>query len=222
MHLCKIGRRVHLRLIEIDPTRASMHLTSAEGHISADRIQCAIWGCWNHCAKVSLINNPIQSKMAQKSSWKDLAQKKRNAILDSIPAKWRVEQSKLPSNEEQRDVTGYIQQFLSKREVEITETDVVGIARETSTGNWTATEVTEAFCHRASLAHQLVSVNCLRSTSFMSPILCSCKRICRCEACRPTGTHSSLAGAFESSDHILTMWVEDELPPRNIFRRSYF
>jgi hypothetical protein len=105
------------------------------------------------------MNNPIQSKMAEKSSWKDLAQKKRNAILDSIPAKWRVEQSKLPSNEEQKDVTGYIQQFLSKREVEITETDVVGIAKETSTGNWTAAEVTEAFCHRASLAHQLVSVN---------------------------------------------------------------
>ena len=100
--------------------------------------------------------------MAQKSSWIDLAQKKRNAILDSIPAKWRVEQSKLPSNEEQRDVTGYIQQFLSKREVEITETDVVGIAKETSTGNWTATEVAKAFCHRASLAHQLVSVNWLR------------------------------------------------------------
>jgi hypothetical protein len=134
--------------------------------------------------------------MAQKSSWKDLAQKKRNAILDSIPAKWRVEQSKLPSNEEQRDVTGYIQQFLSKREVEITETDVVGIAKETSTGNWTAAEVTEAFCHRASLAHQLVSVNWLRSTSFMPPISCPCKLVCRCEACRPTGTHSSLAGAL--------------------------
>jgi amidase len=116
--------------------------------------------------------------MAQKSSWKDLAQKKRNAILDSIPAKWRVEQSKLPSNEEQRDVTGYIRQFLSKREVEITETDVVGIAKETSTGNWTAVEVTEAFCHRASLAHQLVSVNWLCSTSFMSPTSYSCKRVC--------------------------------------------
>jgi amidase len=104
--------------------------------------------------------------MAQTSSWKDLAEKKRNAILDSIPTKWRVEQSKLLSNEEQKDVTGYIQQFLSKRELEITETDVVGIAKETSTGNWTAAEVAEAFCHRASLAHQLVSVNWLRSTFF--------------------------------------------------------
>lgn len=89
------------------------------------------------------------------ASWKAVADEKRNAILASLPAKWRVE--KLPSNEEQKDVTGsFIQKYLSKREVEITETDVVGIAKETSNGNWTATEVTEAFCHRASLAHQLV------------------------------------------------------------------
>ena len=95
--------------------------------------------------------------MAQTSSWKDLAEKKRISILESIPAKWRVEKSKLPSNEEQRDVTGYIQQFLSEREIEITETDVIGIAKETGRGNWTAVEVAQAFCHRASLAHQLVS-----------------------------------------------------------------
>lgn len=100
--------------------------------------------------------------MAQSSSWKDLAEKKCNAIFNSIPAKWHLEKSKLPSNEQQKDVTGYIQQFLSKRELEITETDVVGIAKETSSGNWTAVEVTKAFCHRASLAHQLVSDGCLR------------------------------------------------------------
>ena len=97
-----------------------------------------------------------ESHLTNMSDWKALAANKKAAILNSIPAKWRVE--KLPSNEEQKDVTGpFIQQFLSKREVEITETDVVGIANATSTGTWTATEVTEAFCHRASLAHQLVS-----------------------------------------------------------------
>src|SRR4051812_17054757 len=106
--------------------------------------------------------------MGQNTSWKDLAEEKRNAILDSIPANWRLEESMLPSNEQQKDVTGYIQQFLSQREVEITETDVVGIVKETSAGNWTATEVTEAFCHRASLAHQLVSNDwgCILKSSF--------------------------------------------------------
>ncbi len=103
--------------------------------------------------RTSTTYKPIYFNMV--SDWKVLASEKKDAILNSIPAKWRVE--KLPSNKEQKDVTGsFIQHFLSKREVEITETDVVGIAKATSTGTWTATEVTEAFCHRASLAHQLV------------------------------------------------------------------
>lgn len=108
------------------------------------------------------------------ANWKALAEAKRDAILSSIPTKWRVE--KLPTNEEQKDVTGYIQQFLSKREIEITESDVVGIAKETSSGAWTATEVTEAFCHRASLAHQLVScmgtLQSTKTTDFTRQIAC--------------------------------------------------
>lgn len=89
--------------------------------------------------------------------WQSKAAAKRQAILESIPQAWRL--SKIPSIEEQRDVTGpYIQQFLSAKEVEITETDAVGIAKQTASGAWSAVEVTEAFCHRASLAHQLVGL----------------------------------------------------------------
>ena len=90
-------------------------------------------------------------------TWKSKADAKRIAIFNSIPSKWRLD--KLPTNQEQKDVTGaFIHQFLSKREIEITETDVVGIAKQTASGSWTAVEVTEAFCHRASLAHQLVGL----------------------------------------------------------------
>jgi hypothetical protein len=90
-------------------------------------------------------------------SWKDIAAAKQKSILDSIPSKWRM--SQIPSSEEQKDVTGsYIHQFLAKKEIAITETDAVGIARHISSGDWKATEVTEAFCHRASLAHQLVGL----------------------------------------------------------------
>lgn len=94
--------------------------------------------------------------MATKTeTWQDLAKTKRDSINDSIPTAWRLRS--IPSVEEQRDVTGkYIHQFLSAREVEITETDAVDIAKKTSTGQWTAEEVIKAFCHRASLAHQLV------------------------------------------------------------------
>lgn len=87
--------------------------------------------------------------------WENKADAKRQAILDSIPQKWRLD--KIPSAEEQKDVTdGYIHQFLSNREIEITETDIEGIAKQTAAGSWTSVEVTEAFCHRASIAHQLV------------------------------------------------------------------
>lgn len=89
------------------------------------------------------------------SDWKSLATAKSDAILGSIPEKWRL--SKVPSVEEQKDVTGtYIQQFFDKKEIEITETDAVGIAEKVAAGTWSALDVTEAFCHRAALAHQLV------------------------------------------------------------------
>jgi amidase len=89
------------------------------------------------------------------SAWQELAKAKRESILAAIPEKWRI--SSIPSAQEQRNVTGkYIQQFLTEKEIEITETDAVGILAKTTTGAWKAVEVTEAFCHRAALAHQLV------------------------------------------------------------------
>src|ERR1700733_14882400 len=97
------------------------------------------------------------------ADWESRAKAKREAILNSIPEKWRLE--KIPTPEEQKDVTGqYVQQFLNEQEITITETDAVGIAEKVAAGDWSAVDVTEAFCHRASLAHQLV--NCLHETFF--------------------------------------------------------
>lgn len=88
--------------------------------------------------------------------WKSTADKKRADILSLVPQKWRLET--IPSPEEQRDVTGeYVHQYLTRKEIEITEADAVDIVAKTSSGTWTAVEVTEAFCHRAAIAHQLVS-----------------------------------------------------------------
>jgi amidase len=90
--------------------------------------------------------------------WKPIADAKRQATLDAIPPKWRITEP-IPSPAEQRDVTGpYIQQYLSTREIEITELDAYAIAEKTTSGEWTAVEVTEAFCHRAALAHQFVCI----------------------------------------------------------------
>jgi hypothetical protein len=89
------------------------------------------------------------------SNWETTAAAKRNSVNALIPKEWLIES--IPSAEEQRDVTGdYIQQYLSAREVEITTKDAETIVGYTSTGAWKAREVTEAFCHRAALAHQLV------------------------------------------------------------------
>lgn len=75
-------------------------------------------------------------------------------MLAKIPEQWVLAN---PPNEEVRDVTGtFIHQYLSPFEVEITETDAVGIAEKTASGTWKALDVAKAFCHRAALAHQLV------------------------------------------------------------------
>jgi amidase len=90
------------------------------------------------------------------TDWKKLGQEKAAAVNALIPTSWLLP-SPLPSAEEQRDVTGkYIQQYLSPKEIEITETDAVGLVRKTTSGTWKAREVAEAFCHRAALAHQMV------------------------------------------------------------------
>ncbi|KAK2761812.1 Acetamidase [Arachnomyces sp. PD_36] len=100
--------------------------------------------------------------------WKAIAAAKRESILQSIPEQWRL-QNPIPPPSELRNVTGsYIQQFLNSREIEITETDAVEIAKKTTSGQWTAVEVTKAFCHRASIAHQLV--NCLHEIFFDAAI----------------------------------------------------
>jgi amidase len=90
--------------------------------------------------------------------WKEAATQKREAVNALIPSHWRLACS-LPSATEQKNITGeYIQNFLSPREIEITETDAYEIVVKTTTGIWKAREVVEAFCHRAALAHQMVSL----------------------------------------------------------------
>ncbi|KAL8818307.1 MAG: hypothetical protein Q9223_003030 [Gallowayella weberi] len=99
--------------------------------------------------------------------WQKIAKAKFESISESIPKPWRLDS--LPSNEEQRDVTGdYIRQYLSKEEVEITEAIATTIVHNISTGRWTAEAVTNAFCHRAGLAHQLT--NCLHEIFFHAAI----------------------------------------------------
>jgi amidase len=102
-------------------------------------------------------------------AWRTRGEAKRQSILNAIPEKWQL-RDPVPPATELRDVTGYIRQYLTDREIEITETDAVDIAAQTTTGNWSAVEVTEAFCHRAALAHQLVRCNEYSPFILINPI----------------------------------------------------
>ncbi|KAK8085160.1 hypothetical protein PG997_006431 [Apiospora hydei] len=79
------------------------------------------------------------------ASWETLAAAKREAILASIPAKWRLD--KIPTVDEQRNVTGaYIEQFLSPKGSRDHQSRLGGHSREDD------------------ICHQLV--NCLHETFF--------------------------------------------------------
>lgn len=94
--------------------------------------------------------------MADLTTWNATGASKREKLLSLIPKEWRLSKP-LPPPSELPDVTGDgIRQYLSVREIEITETDAVGIVQKTTTGEWRTREVAEAFCHRAALAHQMV------------------------------------------------------------------
>lgn len=107
--------------------------------------------------------NNQQRNDAMAGDWKQAAKHKADQVLSLIPDEWRVKD--IPSAEQQRDVTGdFVRKYLNEKEIAITETDAVGIVEKTLSGQWTAVDVTKAFCHRAAIAHQLV--NCLHEIFF--------------------------------------------------------
>ena len=96
-----------------------------------------------------------KQEIESQSDWKAVADEKRESVLSLIPPEWKIENQ--PSPEDQPDISSdYMRGFLTAEEVEITETDAVGIAAKTTTGVWKSVDVTRAFCHRAALAAQLV------------------------------------------------------------------
>jgi amidase len=92
--------------------------------------------------------------------WEHIAAKKREALLASIPAEWRIPDDVKPA-EDQADVTTFPKEsgWFSQRELEITEASAVGVLEKLKSGEWTSVEVTRAFCKRACAAHQLVRLS---------------------------------------------------------------
>lgn len=88
-------------------------------------------------------------------TWQEIAKAKKDSVFNSIPIEWRL--STIPSIEEVTNVYDFLEKSLSKEEVLITNSTVLQLADKIAKGELTSLEVTEAFCHRAALAHQLTT-----------------------------------------------------------------
>ncbi|KAL3464859.1 amidase signature domain-containing protein [Aspergillus heterothallicus] len=98
-------------------------------------------------------------------SWEQIAEKKRQALRESIPSQWIIPEEILPPAD-QADVTTFPREsgFFTERELEITSTNATILLEKLASAEWSSEEVTTAFCKTAAVAHQLT--NCLSEIFF--------------------------------------------------------
>ena|ERR1700736_2457715 len=96
------------------------------------------------------------SAASVKANWEVIAEAKRQDLASRIPKEWII--TSVPSAEEKRNVVKYINQHLTPEEITITESTATELVAAMAKGKLTSTEVTTAFCHRAAVAHQFVSL----------------------------------------------------------------
>ncbi|POS69895.1 amidase [Diaporthe helianthi] len=116
----------------------------------------------------SSANNSSSSKSVQtgkKETWQEIGDRKRAALLASIPEEWRVPEDLLPPDS-QDDVTGWPQTsgWFTADELAITELSASELVPKLAAGELKSVAVTRAFCKRAAAAHKLT--NCLSETCF--------------------------------------------------------
>ncbi|KXS10438.1 amidase [Gonapodya prolifera JEL478] len=96
--------------------------------------------------------------------WRTFVKKVQHDYRDSrIPAEWKIPEQVLAEATD-LDVIHRIPTHLSSREIEITGKTAAELVRLMASGSLTSVEVTRAFCHRASVAHQYVC--CLTEVLF--------------------------------------------------------
>lgn len=97
--------------------------------------------------------------------WKEIAASKQRSVLNAIPLKWTV-----PGIKDDMISKGYVKTsdyldlILGEFEVSITKQNVAQLQQAIESKKLTAVQVTEAFCHRAALTHQIV--NCCSEIFF--------------------------------------------------------
>ncbi|KAH6950054.1 amidase signature domain-containing protein [Fusarium avenaceum] len=100
-----------------------------------------------------------------KISWEARAAAKRAATLDKIHPDWRLASRDIERARQQRDLTGFfIEQFLDEKMVSITSMKSQEIVKAVAERSVSASQVAQAFCKRAAIAHQIN--NCLHEIFF--------------------------------------------------------
>lgn len=94
--------------------------------------------------------------MAQ--TWEDRAADKRKRIDESIPSEWKIQNH--PQEDSVFDFPAK-SGLLSRQEFAITQNSASDLVKKLAVGALKAVDVTIAFCKRAALAHQLVSLELL-------------------------------------------------------------
>jgi amidase len=93
--------------------------------------------------------------------WEAKAAAKRASTLAKIPPEWLLQKVELDKAAKQRDLTGrFIEQYLNEEEIGIVHEGSATLVGKIRLGNWSAVQVTRAFCKTAAIAHQIVSGKC--------------------------------------------------------------
>lgn len=94
--------------------------------------------------------------MTSQPRWEEIAEAKRAALAEQIPPEYRVPTDRLPP-ESQLDVTTWPREsgWFSPKELDITDSTASHILKKIAAKDWSAEEVTRAFCKRAAAAQQL-------------------------------------------------------------------
>lgn len=94
------------------------------------------------------------------AKWEEIAADKRARLEKSIPTEWRIDTKNLGDNV--MDVPEKCG-LLSAEELAITKSSAVDLVAKLAKGELKSVTVTTAFCKRAAIAHQVVSVYVRRS-----------------------------------------------------------
>jgi amidase len=103
--------------------------------------------------------------MSSLQSWEEKAAQKRTSIYNLIPAEWRLPEAIINNPPKNSTIVPSQCGILSQLDLEITGIDdIQELADRIANGKYSAVQVTEAYCKRAAIAHQLV--NCLAEVCF--------------------------------------------------------